>query len=114
MADAYYQVPNMYIPLNDRKPGEIADVAQQQLAHWQAVARDWGVYTDGRENRCAECHQNIWFSMDAARHPYTYTDDEILALKVAHVRQCHSEAGNRDYLHNVGSADNNGQENGSS
>jgi|SRR5579862_458890 hypothetical protein len=112
--DAYYQTPNMYVPHNDRPKGEIANVALEQLKAWESIAESWGVYTDGRSNRCAECHQNIWFSMDAARHPYTYTEEEILALKVAHVRQCHSQAGNRDYLHNVDNSAHNGQGNNSS
>lgn len=89
--EGYYKTPNKMIPLNDREPGEVADVALAQLAQWQEVAIAWDTYSDGRANRCHDCHQNIWFSKDPQGHAYKYTDDEILALKVAHVRQCHSQ-----------------------
>lgn len=87
----YFQTPNKFIPLNDREPGEIAQVAIEQLKSYQNVATEWQTYTDGRANRCQECHQNVWFSKDPRGNTYTYTDDEILALKVAHIRQLHSE-----------------------
>jgi hypothetical protein len=89
----YYQTPNLMIPHNKRNPGEIADIALADLAGWQAVASEWDVYTDGRVNRCKECHQSIWFTKDPQGHDYQYTDDEILTLKVAHLRQCHAEIG---------------------
>jgi hypothetical protein len=112
--EGYYRTPNKMIPLNDRDPGEIADVALEQLKAWESIAESWDVYTDGRSNRCKECHQNIWFSTDPQRGEYMYAPGEILALKVAHVRQCHSEASSRDYLHNVDSSAHNGQGNNSS
>jgi hypothetical protein len=89
--ESYYHTPNKLVPLNDRGPGEIAEVALQELKHWQAVAMVWPVYTDGRCNRCQECHENLWFTTDPRGGKYQYTDDEILALKVAHLRQCHEE-----------------------
>ena len=91
MSEGYYQTPNLMIPLNDREPGEIADIAKEQLERWREIADTWPVYTDGRCNRCKECHQNIWFSTDPRGYKYDYNTDEILALKVAHVRQCHDE-----------------------
>ena len=91
MTDAYYQTPNKMIPLNDRPKGELADIAKEQLAYWREIADTWPVYTDGRCNRCAECHQNIWFSKDPQGRDYEYVADEIPALKVAHVRQCHDK-----------------------
>lgn len=87
----YFQTPNMYVPYNDRESGEIAPIAIEQLEAWKAAAETWQTYTDGRANRCQECHQNIWFTKDPQGYPYTYTDDDISALKVAHIRQNHSE-----------------------
>lgn len=89
--EGYYNTPNKMIPHNDREPGTIADIALEELERWQEIVRPWETYTDGRANRCSECHQNIWFSKDPQGHEYQYTIDEILALKVAHVRQCHDK-----------------------
>lgn len=91
MTDGYFLTPNKMIPLNDRPAGEIAPIALEQLEGWRAVAEGWETYSDGRSNRCKECHQNIWFSRDPQGHEYTYTYHEVLALKVAHLRQCHAE-----------------------
>jgi hypothetical protein len=87
----YYQTPNKMIPLNDRPAGEIADIAKQQLKPYHDAAYNWQTYTDGRCNRCTECHQNIWFSKDPQGHEYQYSLDEILALTVAHIRQVHND-----------------------
>lgn len=87
----YYHVPNNLIPLNDRAPGELAGIALEQLAPYREVAATWLIYPDGRCHRCMECDQNIWFSRDRQGQPYRYTDAEILALIVAHIRQCHAE-----------------------
>lgn len=89
--EGYYSTPNKMIPYNDRPPGEIAPIALEELEGWKAVAKGWETYTDGRCNRCKECHQNIWFTTDLQRTPYTYDPAEILALTVAHLRQCHPE-----------------------
>ena len=89
--DGYFQTPNKMIPLNDREPGEIAPITLEELARWNEWVKSWDTYTDGRCNRCHDCHQNIWFSRDPLGHEYQYTPDEILALKVAHVRQCHDK-----------------------
>lgn len=91
MSSGYYETPNLMIPHNKREKGEIAPIALEELEGWKAVANGWEVYTDGRCNRCRECHQNIWFSTDPQGHEYTYQPSEILALKVAHLRQCHAE-----------------------
>ena len=92
--EGYYQTPNVNIPYNDRPPGVIAPIALAELEGWRAVANGWPVYTDGRENRCGDCHQNIWFSKDPLGHEYTYDPSEIEALTVAHLRQCHEEIAN--------------------
>ena len=62
-----------------------------QLEYWQEIADEWGTYFDDvSANRCHKCHQAIWFEYDPHGEMYTYTDDEIEALIVAHVRQVHS------------------------
>jgi hypothetical protein len=92
----YYQTPNKDIPLNDREPGEIADVAKERLRKWEAFVANWPIDLVFRNNRwcniCATCWQNIWFERDKNGVNYTYSDAEILALIVAHVMQVHSEA----------------------
>jgi hypothetical protein len=85
----YFETANINVPLNRREKGEVADVAKLQLHEYEERATVWPVYTDGRCNRCRECHQNIWFSKDPHGTPYAYKTEEILALKVAHIRQAH-------------------------
>ena len=87
----YYITQNKNIPLNDREPGEIAEVAIEQLKPYRDIARTWQTYTDGYTNRCYACHQNIWFTTDPKRRPYQYSEDELMALITAHIRQCHEE-----------------------
>jgi hypothetical protein len=106
MTEGYYQTPNIMIPLNDRPPGEIAPVALEQLAMWENIARGWpverhchDVYNDDGKLICngqpcwccADCDKTIWFVNDPSGKIFVYADEEILALKVAHVRQCHAE-----------------------
>jgi len=91
----YYMTANKNIPLNDREPGEIADVAWAQLKPYREAAQTWPVYKHYEDNRhknkCRVCSQNIYFDKDEDHNPYDYSDEEILALIVAHVRQCHSK-----------------------
>lgn len=87
----YYSTPNASIPLNNRPPGEIAEVAWRQLKPYRDAAPTWPVHQDGRFNRCRLCNQNIWFAYDVNGNPYVYVDDEIITLIVAHIRQVHSE-----------------------
>lgn len=92
----YYTTPNINIPLNDRPPGEIADIAWQQLKPYRNAAQTWPVFQDGRYNRCRLCSQNIWFTYDASGHTYVYREDEIITLIIAHIRQVHAEAVTND------------------
>jgi hypothetical protein len=87
--EGYYQTPNVNIPYNDRPKGELAPIALAELEGWRAVAAQWDVYTDGRSNRCHDCHQNIWFSKDPQGHDYQYNPSELESLLIAHLRQCH-------------------------
>jgi hypothetical protein len=98
----YYSTPNKNIPLNDREPGEVAAVAMEQLRSYQERAANWPVarhndhhseYAIGRPcwccTVCDPC-QTLWFINDTAGGIYSYTDDEIMTMKVAHIRQVHS------------------------
>jgi hypothetical protein len=91
VTDGYFKTPNIMVPLQAREKGEIAPVAMEQLRAYQTVARTWKTWPDGRCQRCMECDENIYFTADAGGHLYSYTDDEKLAVTVAHIRQCHSE-----------------------
>lgn len=96
----YYQAPNTMTPLNNRLPGTIAAIAMEQLKAWQAIAQHWPVErhchdTEQYKGRpcwcCAKCDKTIWFINDLDGNIYVYSADEILALKVAHIRQAHAE-----------------------
>ncbi len=91
----YFQTPNIMVPLNNREPGEIADIARLQLENYQALALVWpttNVYRDQRHCVvCSECRQCLWFRLDKNGQEYLYSDDELQALKVAHIRQLHAE-----------------------
>lgn len=98
--NGYYFTANKDIPYNDRRPGEIASVAIDQLKPYREAALTWPIYeiirfsetSPPREcNVCRECNQNIWFTTDEYGHKYDYNGDEIIALIVAHIRQIHSE-----------------------
>lgn len=95
MTQGYYETPNIYVPLNDREEGEIAPIALEQLAIYQRAAAEWPILAyvrKGREcNTCGICDENIWFTSDQAGTKYRYTEEELSALKVAHIRQVHSD-----------------------
>lgn len=76
-------------PNDSPQDGTIHPIALTQLAVYRSRALLWDYYTDGRANRCYECHQNIWFSQDASGFDYVITDEQIIALTVAHIRQAH-------------------------
>jgi hypothetical protein len=87
----YYVTPNKNVPLNDREPGTIAQVALDQLAEWNAIAERWHYRETDNEVRCDYCGQNLWFVHDKHGVMYDYSREELLALTVAHIRQNHSE-----------------------
>lgn len=93
MSEGYFQTPNVNVPLNNRPKGEIADVAKDQLRMWQEAAWHWPLREDTRDKRhgmiCTHCQQMIYFISDGRGVLYDYTEDEILALIVAHIRQKH-------------------------
>lgn len=93
-SNAYQYTPNTNVPLNNRLPGELADIALEQLKPFQIAADAWPVhevYRDHRDcNVCLICDQNIWFSTDMLGYEYHLTEDNKRTLKVAHIRQVHS------------------------
>lgn len=99
-ARGFGSTPNKMIPLNDREPGEIAEIAWTQLKPYQIAARYWPIYQEMRHgdtmgprwvHACRVCTQAVWFNSDEDRVDYNYTDEEKLTLIVAHVRRCHAE-----------------------
>jgi hypothetical protein len=100
MSEGYYATSNKMVPLQDREAGEIAPVALEQLRGYQARAQSWPMERHEHHSEtamgrpcwcCVVCDpcETIWFINDRAGGIYTYTEDEILALKVAHIRQVH-------------------------
>lgn len=78
-------------PNDSPMDGTIHPIGLEQLAAFQAVAINWPRYPDGRAMRCGQCDQAMWFTSDIIGTEYIYEDHELLALKVAHIRQNHSE-----------------------
>lgn len=73
-------------------PLGLAPLAARQLAAWEELAHDWTGYLDEDEVvRCASCHIGLWRIRDDHGTQYQYTDEQLLALKVAHLRQAHME-----------------------
>lgn len=69
---------------------QIASLGLRQLAAWEKIAKDWPVYTSAFGFiRCAHCDLTVWRTEDDSGQAYTYTDAEILALRVAHLRNHH-------------------------
>jgi hypothetical protein len=87
--------PNTSIPLNDRAPGEIAQVALDQLRPFLIAAESWPIYRHWRDERhemiCRICTQCLWFLTDTHSRPYQYTDEEIHTLITAHIRRQHAD-----------------------
>jgi hypothetical protein len=93
--DGSGDTPNIMIPLNNRAPGEIADIAWQQLKPYAEAAATWPIHETIRDGRicnvCRLCKQNIWFKYDEDGQPYKYSYAELQPLLVAHIRQCHTD-----------------------
>jgi hypothetical protein len=95
---AFFQTPNVMVPLNSREAGAIAPIAMDQLRSYQRTANHWPVYEvrrDGRDCMCCQaCDESLWFVTDREEQRYEYTEAELLTLKVAHIRQAHDKDGN--------------------
>ena len=87
--------PNNMIPLNDRKPGELAEIALKQLVPFREAAQQWPLYFTIRDGRscyaCKVCKFSIWFIRDIHDKPYDISDEEKTTLTTAHIRQSHKE-----------------------
>jgi hypothetical protein len=71
-------------------PRTIDSLALRQLAAWENIARKAPVYTSQRGFvRCAWCDLTVWRKEDDKGQPYQITDADILALRVAHLRNHH-------------------------
>jgi hypothetical protein len=99
---SYCLTPNVMVPLNSRETGSIATVAMEQLRHYQALASTWPMerhehHSNTAKGRpcwcCVVCDpcETIWFINDRAGGIYSYSEEEILTLKVAHIRQVHDD-----------------------
>jgi hypothetical protein len=93
MSDGYYATANVNVPLNARPKGELANVAIDQLKMWRAAALTWPLQETSRDKRhgmtCNHCQQMIYFISDGKGVLYDYSDEEIISLIIAHIRQAH-------------------------
>lgn len=64
-------------------------VAERQLAAWEALAEDWETQEDLPVLRCAVCQRGILMLRDPMGGVYRYTHEQVLALKVLHLRNFH-------------------------
>lgn len=66
-------------------------IGEMQLIAWQKAARDWSFFIDQDGHvRCGMDEISVWRLRDDHGQAYVYSDGELLALKVAHIRQCHA------------------------
>lgn len=90
-----FWVANKMVPLNDREPGEIADIAKWQLRRYQNAADTWPLIEHRHNARmgwcCRKCDKTVYFTQDQYENSYTYVTAEIRALIVAHIRQSHAD-----------------------
>lgn len=77
------------------EPPKVSGMAVSQLEAWEKLAQDWPAYEDSlvavRLMRCASCHIGLYRLTDEDGRPFTYTDAQLLAQVVAHLRQAHME-----------------------
>jgi hypothetical protein len=70
----------------------ISPSALKELAVWEGIASKWEFYVHPDTYlRCRECHQGIARMADRHGTLFDYDESDILALKVAHIRQIHAE-----------------------
>ena len=78
--------------------GTLHPMAIEQLMPYVRAAGSWPVQhvmRDGREcHACGLCDQNLWFTSDKGGNQFLYTAEQITDVKVAHIRQAHSEVVN--------------------
>lgn len=81
----------MYKQSPNESPGVIHPMAVKVLEQWEGEAFNWPRYPDGRCVRCGKCDQSIYMSRDIHGVLYNISQEEILSLTVAHLRQRHPE-----------------------
>jgi hypothetical protein len=72
---------------------EIAEIARRQYKAWRSLAEEWETYPDlptGQE-RCMTCNMGIVNLVDTQGENRQYTNEEILTLTVAHLRNYHRD-----------------------
>ena len=72
-------------------PVGLAPLARLQLAAWEDIARDWPLYLDGGQQRCASCHAGVFPVSGPDGKPYQWAEEQILANVVRHLRARHAE-----------------------
>ena len=68
-------------------------IAEQQLAAWERLAGDLDTDEDPPVLRCGICERGIAVLFDGAARRYLYTGEQMLALKVLHLRNFHPGLG---------------------
>ena len=71
--------------------GVLPDLPTTQLLYWQTMGHQLPTYNELGRMRCRLCHQNIVTLADVHGTLYNLTEDNILAAKVAHIRQRHEK-----------------------
>jgi hypothetical protein len=67
-------------------------VAERQLAAWEKIAAGWPAEDAQQTIRiCTACRKGIYLVTDQTGAPYVYTEEEILAHLVLHLRNHHLE-----------------------
>lgn len=70
---------------------EVALLAQMQLAAWEEYAKVWPINNNAHQMICGPCGGAIVRWVDGNGIPYTYTDHEVMALIVGHLRNVHRD-----------------------
>lgn len=82
---------------NPMSTTELPAVAAGPLAAWQDMARSWATFkvldvdTGSYVQRCASCMGGIYRVTDRHHKPYPYSEADLLALTVAHLRMSHMD-----------------------
>jgi hypothetical protein len=73
-------------------PSKLGALAKIQLEAWQAIAVNWAVYfdLDTSQLRCSSCHASVLVMADERGHLYHYSEEQVLACKVMHLRARHA------------------------
>jgi hypothetical protein len=74
------------------EPPKLGWQATAQLAAWQELAEDWPVALDAEGvGRCEACGKGVILWLDKSKRPYRYTDEQVRALIVLHLREYHAD-----------------------